>query len=194
MWGHRHCLDSCHSSLDLAWRLVNTGHNPLACLSLLNGNPFLQGKKWIWGRSHRSSQQSPTSRFTDALPRVLAGEGAQGFCIPWPRQSTWRKTKCKSDLKSLEWGGWAMDSIYTLTKRINRLYLQIHTSHIHTNHQMKAERPSSLKAVTVTQEYKLLGKLQSACPMMSQNQRVRSEWEEFFRKNRAAPVSELPCG
>lgn len=68
-----------------------------------------------------------------------------------------------------------MDSIYTLTERINRLYLQIHTSYIHTNHQMKAEKPSSLKAVTVTQEYKLLGKLQSACPMMSQNQRVRSE-------------------
>lgn len=74
-WGHRHCLDSCHISLDLAWGLVNGGHIPLACGSLWTWNPFLQGKNWIWWRIIGSDQQPPTWPFKDALPLSEQGKG-----------------------------------------------------------------------------------------------------------------------
>lgn len=173
---------------------MNWRHKPSASLSLPNRNLFLQGKKWIWGRIHRSPQQSPTWPFMDVLSSLLAGDGPRASVLPGHSRGPGEKPSV-----GLTWKVWSEAAgLWTVStpspKGQTGCIYKSRTSHIHTNNQMKVERPSLLKAVTVMQEYKLPGQLQSVCPTMPQNQRVRSQWEDCFRKNRAAPVSELACG
>lgn len=119
---------------------------------------------------------------------------AQGFYIPGHSRGPGEKPSV-----GLTWKVWSEAAgLWTVStpspKGETSCIYKSRTSHIHTNNQMKVERPSLLKAVTVLQECKLPGQLQSVCSTMPQNQRVRPQWEDCFRKNRAAPVSEFACG
>lgn len=181
-WGPRHCLDSCHISLDLAWGLVNGGHIPLACGSLWTWNPFLQGKTWIWWRIHGSVQQPPTWPFKDALPLSEQGKGPRASAegLEKSQVHVWSK---KSGVMRPGYG----KQLHHHWRKTSRVY-KSHTARIHASNQTEVERPSLLKAATVMQEDKLWGQLQSVCPTTPQHQRVRSEWEGFLRKNTAALV------
>lgn len=62
LWGHRHCLDSCHISVDQASGLVNSKAHPFSLCepNQLESFPTVK-KNWIWGRSPQAHHPYPRS-------------------------------------------------------------------------------------------------------------------------------------
>lgn len=175
VWGHRHCLDSCHISVDL--RACERRDTSLWVVSLLNWNLPLQRKTGFEDGTHTCPQQ-PCIRQAleeDVYRNVQAWEGAG--------RSRGLRERPSTDQTQKVWGAPRLgsESIYVIIKGNRGCIPKPHTSRVHTtNKQMEVERPSFLRAATVTQEDKSQGQLGSAWPAMPQKTRIRWEHEGFF--------------
>lgn len=127
--GHRHCPDSWHVSVDLAWGLLNCVAHPFSLREPTGLESFWKSKTTGF------EEGSPGLRSSHPQGSILPWEGAQDGAgtppPPWPKQRTKRKGKCRFDLKSLGQGRQATESIYTITKGEKKGWIyKTHTSHI----------------------------------------------------------------
>lgn len=96
--------------------------HPFSLFEPTEQESILTGKKLDLRKDSQVLSPTTLPALRDALPSILAGEGAQGFRTPWPTQRAWRKANYRSDLKSLKWGSRAMDSIYHHLKEKQAVY------------------------------------------------------------------------
>lgn len=124
---------------------------------------------------------------------------------PWPGKAAAKKRelgeKPSTDVTQKSLGAVRLGSESTLvTIKGNMGCLsKSHTCYVLTNNQMEAERPSFLKAATVTQGDKSQGQVGSAWPVMPQKTEGAGQSErDYLRKHRGPllqnwPVAKIRC-